>query len=111
MRFGLFALLVPALALGQVSTPTPERQQALLDLLHQDCGSCHGMTLQGGLGPALLSSALAGKSEAMLAGTILNGRPGTAMPPWSRFLSREEADWLVTQLKYNPPRFNDATRP
>ena len=80
--------------------PTAERQTALLDLLHQDCGSCHGMTLQGGLGPALLPSALEGKSEAALIATILEGRPGTAMPPWKSFMTRPEVEWLVSQLKH-----------
>jgi cytochrome c55X len=84
-------------------SPPLERQQALLELLHQDCGSCHGMTLQGGLGPALLPSALEGKSASMLTATILQGRPGTAMPPWSSLLTQQEAEWLVTQLKQPAP--------
>ena len=92
----LGALLMPGLAAAE---PTPDRQQALMQFLRQDCGSCHGMTLQGGLGPALLPSALAGKSDDLLIATILNGRPGTAMPPWNRFLSRDEAAWLVAQLR------------
>jgi hypothetical protein len=38
-----------------VADPTPrQRQKELIHLVRQDCGSCHGMTLQGGLGPALL---------------------------------------------------------
>jgi len=36
---------------GEISA---ERQQALRDLLKQDCGACHGLTLKGGMGPALL---------------------------------------------------------
>ena len=27
--------------------------EALKRLVHQDCGSCHGLTLKGGLGPDL----------------------------------------------------------
>ncbi len=74
------------------------RQQELRDLLLQDCGSCHGMTLKGGLGPALTPQALAGKPREMLVSTILQGRAGTPMPPWSGILSREEVDWLVDKL-------------
>jgi cytochrome c55X len=33
-----------------------------------------------------------------LTSTILNGRPGTAMPPWSRFISPPEAQWIVNEL-------------
>jgi cytochrome c55X len=76
----------------------PSRQRELLYLLDQDCGSCHGLTRQGGLGPALTKQALAGKSAAMLREAILNGRPGTPMPPWKRFMSESEADWLVQVL-------------
>ena len=39
---------------GTVFAVPPERQDQLRYLLRQDCGSCHGMTLKGGLGPALL---------------------------------------------------------
>ncbi len=76
----------------------PPRQAELRQLLTQDCGSCHGLTLKGGLGPALTPEALAGKSPASLRATILHGRPGTPMAPWSPFLTDVEAGWLVEQL-------------
>ena len=38
-----------------------ERQAKLDHLLLQDCGSCHGLRMTGGLGPALTRDALAGK--------------------------------------------------
>jgi cytochrome c55X len=86
-----------------VSQPMAEvdvsRQQELLYLLKQDCGSCHGMTLKGGLGPSLLPEALHGKPRDLLVSTVLEGRPGTAMPPWRAMLTRDEARWLVTQLQ------------
>ena len=78
---------------------TKVRQTELLYLLKQDCGSCHGLTLKGGLGPALLPQALAGKPEALLATTIMEGRDGTAMPPWKPMMSYDEALWLSRQLK------------
>lgn len=80
-------------------TPEAERQQQLLNLLKQDCGSCHGLQFKGGLGPPLLPAALADTSDSVLIDTILNGRPGTAMPPWREFLSADEAAWLVAQLR------------
>lgn len=83
--------------------PSPARQAELLALLRQDCGSCHGLTLRGGLGPPLRSEALSGKDPQSLAATILHGRPGTAMPPWSRFLSEEEAAWLARRLLEGVP--------
>jgi cytochrome c55X len=61
------------------------------------------MTLRGGLGPALLPKSLADKSDEQLVTTLLKGRPGTAMPPWESLLSRDEAVWLVAQLRTNAP--------
>ncbi len=74
------------------------RQQELKYLLKQDCGSCHGLTLKGGLGPALLPQNLAGKPIEFLTLTILDGRPGTAMPPWRPLLKPQEARWLAQLL-------------
>lgn len=75
------------------------RQQELLHLLRQDCGSCHGMTLKGGLGPALTPQALKGKPSDYLRDTIMLGRPEQAMPPWQGILSEPEVNWLVEQMK------------
>ena len=77
----------------------PERRQALVHLLRHDCGSCHGMTLRGGLGPPLTAAALQLKSDAALEATILHGRPGTPMPPWRGMLQDEEVRWMVRLLK------------
>lgn len=74
------------------------RQHELLYLLKQDCGSCHGLTLQGGLGPALTPQALTDKPKAEMIAAILGGRPGTPMPPWSGQLTYQEAYWLVESL-------------
>ncbi|MCW8827496.1 MAG: cytochrome c [Gammaproteobacteria bacterium] len=93
--------LLSILAIGGTAgaTPSAERQAQLLHLLKQDCGSCHGMTLKGGLGPALLPQNLTGKPDAMLIQTVLDGRPGTAMPPWRTMLSHDEVRWLVDNLR------------
>ena len=93
----IFALLLlPALAVADVSTV---RQQQLTHLLKHDCGSCHGMTLQGGLGPALLAENLQDKPDEMLIISILEGRPGTPMPAWKSQLSDADVAWLVKQLR------------
>lgn len=96
----LFALVLAAAALpaAAAAEPTPERQRELIHLVRQDCGSCHGLTLQGGLGPALLPATLADKPFESLVATIVGGRPGTAMPPWHRFLAENEAQWIVARL-------------
>lgn len=95
--FAVLALITLAAPLyaGELSQA---RQHELLYLLKQDCGSCHGLTLKGGLGPALTPQALKGKPRAAMVATIMNGRPGTPMPPWSSELSEADARWLVDAL-------------
>lgn len=83
--------------------PLPERQAALVRMVRQDCGSCHGMRLTGGLGPALTREALAGLPEQALAATIYHGRPGTAMPPWRALLDEHEALWIARRLAQGFP--------
>ena len=80
-----------------------DRRVELVTLVRQDCGSCHGLTLNGGLGPALLPEALKGKPADYLKSVILQGRSNTAMPPWQRFLSEAEAEWIVFNLQKGFP--------
>ena len=92
----LTAVFLSAVVLAD--TPPPERQAELRNLLLQDCGSCHGMRLTGGLGPALTPQALQGKPREMLIATVSQGRPGTPMPPWKPLLSESDIVWLVDTL-------------
>ena len=78
--------------------PDPVRQRELVTLVKQDCGSCHGMRLTGGLGPPLTREALRDRPLDSIAATILHGRAGTPMPPWRRFLSDADAAWLAARL-------------
>ena len=82
--------------------PEAQRQKELVHLVRQDCGSCHGMTLKGGLGPALLPENLRDKPAEGLAATIYYGRPGTPMPPWNQFMSEAEAAWIVIPTSFCP---------
>ncbi len=112
MRRGLAALGLLCSLSVVASEPAPDfntsistsRSKELVTLVRQDCGSCHGLTLQGGLGPALLPDALKDKPADYLSFVILQGRPGTAMPPWKRFLTDAEAQWIVANLQKGFPR-------
>jgi cytochrome c55X len=88
-----------SLLAAEPAGPVGARQAELTHLVRQDCGSCHGMTLKGGLGPALTRDALRDKPADSLVVTVLYGRPGTAMPPWRTFVSEAEAAWIVRQLQ------------
>lgn len=93
---GLIVLVLPVLAAA--SGLSAARRAELSNLLHQDCGACHGNRLTGGLGPALTSAALAAKSATQVETIIAEGRPGTPMPPWKNLLSTEEIRWLVARM-------------
>ncbi|MFZ2451053.1 MAG: c-type cytochrome [Methylovulum miyakonense] len=84
---------------ASLAEPTPARQTELRNLLKNDCGACHGLSLKGGMGPALLPENLAGKPDGLLVTTILEGRKGTAMPPWKPFMNRDEVVRLVGVLR------------
>ncbi|MEX2650296.1 MAG: cytochrome c [Alphaproteobacteria bacterium] len=94
----LAALLVLAPLAGRAE-PARARQSELRAMLDQDCGSCHGLTRKGGLGPALLPDRLAGRSDADLIAVILNGSAAQPMPPWGFLIDAEDAAWLVAELR------------
>jgi cytochrome c55X len=75
------------------------RQKELRNLVVQDCGSCHGLTMKGGLGKPLLPSSLAAFPNDALAEVILDGIKGTPMPPWRGLLTEAEALWVARELK------------
>lgn len=80
------------------AAPTARRAAQLTYMVRQDCGSCHGMTLAGGLGPALVPAALKGKPAAYIKQVILYGNKNTAMPGWSPLLSEADAEWIAERL-------------
>lgn len=77
---------------------TAARQKEVVHMVRQDCGACHGLTLQGGLGPPLIPSALRDKNEETLSTIILYGRPGTPMPPFHGILDETETRWIAHRL-------------
>lgn len=83
---------------------TPERAAELERLVLQDCGSCHGLTRKGGLGPDIRPETLAHADPAVLAVIILDGVPGTPMPPWRPLISEAEAHWIAEYLMQETPR-------
>jgi|LNFM01.1.fsa_nt_gb cytochrome c55X len=93
--------VMTAMGIGSAAaqSPSPDLER----LVRQDCGSCHGLTLKGGLGPDLRAERLSGRQPEELAQIILDGVPGTAMPPWRPLLSQSEADWIANYLLSRAP--------
>lgn len=92
------SLLCIALALAAQPALAQDTKR-LAHMVKQDCGSCHGLTMKGGLGRPLTTEALDGKPAEVLAAIILDGIPGTAMPPWRPLLTEDEALWMAIYLK------------
>ncbi len=98
------ALVAAFIAAGAAQAQvTPERQQALVHMVRQDCGACHGLQLTGGLGPPLTPQALNDRTIESIVATTLDGRPGTPMPPWKSMLSESDAVWIAQQLRAGFP--------
>ena len=88
-----------SLALAEIAPQIPAPRAAELEhIVIQDCGSCHGLTLKGGLGSPLTRDALDGADAGALASIILDGVPDTAMPPWRPLLTEDEALWIAQYL-------------
>jgi len=100
----LLALVGWAGASAHAGDPVEPRRSEIVRMVRHDCGSCHGLTLRGGLGPALTPIALAGRPPGSLVWTILHGRPGTAMPGWAKFLDESEVRWVVARLAEGFPQ-------
>ena len=94
-----FVALLAASELHAAGLPDAPRRAELVEMVRQDCGACHGLTLKGGLGPSLEPASLAQRDVEQLEYVILNGRRGTPMPPWRGLLSDGEAKWIAEQLK------------
>lgn len=92
------ALAVALLAVPAVADIGPDDAARLERLVVQDCGSCHGLTLKGGLGPDIRPDTLAHWDRAGLTQIILDGIPGTPMPPWRPLLTEAEARWIADYL-------------
>lgn len=97
-RYRAELAVVGAILWSSTAASEPDRAR-LADLVVQDCGSCHGLTLKGGLGRPLTPEALSSLSAENIRDIILDGLPGTPMPPWRPLLSVAEAEAIADMLK------------
>lgn len=95
--------IIMAASAGAAFALDENRQRELTFLVRQDCGSCHGMTLNGGLGKPLTPQALAPLEADSIAYIILEGVPGQPMPPWKGLITAADAQWIAKRLKEGFP--------
>ena len=93
MSAAAVALLTSGLFAG-TSNLNPEK------FFEKECQGCHGPNHEGGVGADLRPAKIAKKNAYMLAETILNGRPGTAMPSFANKLSKADAQKMVDYLQH-----------
>lgn len=101
-RFQLWpsVALASAVAVGPAAAGEAHADATrLANLVRQDCGSCHGLTLKGGLGKPLTPDHLSAWSRDQLVSIVLDGVPGTPMPPWRPLLSETDVRWIVERLQ------------
>lgn len=106
VRAGLIIMCLSSASVSAASEMGPlslADKERLDHLLRHDCGSCHGMTMKGGLGPSLLPEDLREHDEDSLVDFILFGNPQKAMPPWGELLKPHEVRWIVRRLKTGEP--------
>lgn len=92
----LAALVLAAPVHAEIGT---DKAAQLERLVVQDCGSCHGLTMKGGLGNPITPDLMQHYDREVLRDIILDGIPGTAMPPWRPLMSETEALWIADYLR------------
>lgn len=63
------------LSAGAVAGGAPETEDELANFVIQDCGSCHGLKLKGGLGPPLRPEDIEALPETAVAAIIREAFP------------------------------------
>jgi nitrite reductase (NO-forming)/hydroxylamine reductase len=88
MKVGTILSYVAVAALAGTMAQAGTSKMDFAKVYEKECQGCHGPIHQGGVGSDLRPKALKKKNEQMLVDTILNGKPGTAMPEWKHMFSR-----------------------
>ncbi|AZZ93287.1 cytochrome c [Hahella sp. KA22] len=95
---GALALLIVCASPSVHAADANHSAAQLRNLVRQDCGSCHGLSLKGGLGPSLRPErmqALGGEAIRLI---IADGKPDTAMPPWRDLLTEQDIRHIAQDL-------------
>jgi cytochrome c55X len=117
MRCPTLGLAAAALLLGAATVPAiaqeidAARAAELVRMVRQDCGSCHGMRLTGGLGPALTRDTH-GRPAPRQASPPPSTTAAPARPCRAGKACSSEADarWIAGRLQAGFPLESEAAR-
>ncbi len=100
MRLHKIVTSVAALAVVSTGLVAGTSNMDVEKVFEKECQGCHGPNHEGGVGSDLRPKVISKKNAYVLAETILNGRSGTAMPPFKEKFSKGDADKMVDYLQH-----------
>ncbi|MEO1954205.1 MAG: cytochrome D1 domain-containing protein [Campylobacterales bacterium] len=100
MKLNKLMMSVAALSFVSAGLLADTSNMNVEKMFEKECQGCHGPNHEGGVGADLRPKVIARKNSQMLAETILNGRPGTAMPQFKEKFSKADADKMVDYIQH-----------
>jgi glucose/arabinose dehydrogenase len=92
----ILTMIIPLLALGQSKIGTG----SIMELYTQNCASCHGQNMEGGLGSSLIDDIWKyGGSDEEIAKVVRDGVPEMGMVPWKDVLADDQIRALVILMR------------
>ena len=100
MKFNKLVITAAILAAASSSLFADTSNMDVEKMFEKECQGCHGPNHEGGVGSDLRPSQITKKNSYVLAEAILNGRAGTAMPPFANKMNKGDADKMVDYLQH-----------
>ena len=100
MKFNKLVITATILAAASSSLLADTSSMDVEKMFVKECQGCHGPNHEGGVGSDLRPSQITKKNSYVLAEAILNGRAGTAMPPFANKMNKGDADKMVDYLQH-----------
>ena len=100
MRLNKLVTSVAALAVVSSGLFAGTSHMNVEKMFEKECQGCHGPNHEGGVGADLRPAQLEKKNTYTLVETILNGRPGTAMPSFADKMNKADAQKMVDYLQH-----------
>ena len=100
MKLNKIILSVGAMALISTGLFADTSKMDVEKMFEKECQGCHGPNHEGGVGADLRPAKLEKKNAYTLAEVILDGRPGTAMPPFAEKMNQADAQKMVDYLQH-----------